>query len=224
MNVFRICGCLLCGLYHRAARYMSIPGVHQACHVLSQLFSLLAKPSFSFDTGQSPTVAMTNYTDYPPTPYVSYPSVLTRGTNARTKESLVLTDPPRCTTSFLRRTDLSRSISLMAGTSPRFLPLPAMTRLRQTPQRPVFISPATDLFSDAQTDRFLRCWTVWARCPVETSIYGYYPSLGANAFFVVAFAMCGVLQLTFGIRYKTWTYLIAMMLACVDQSVTFRKV
>ncbi|KIX95282.1 uncharacterized protein Z520_09199 [Fonsecaea multimorphosa CBS 102226] len=65
------------------------------------------------------------------------------------------------------------------------------------------------------------CTEVTPRCPVEHSIYGYYPSIGANAFFVAFFAMCGALQLLFGIRYKTWTYLIAMLLACVDQSLGY---
>ncbi|EXJ71596.1 uncharacterized protein A1O5_05404 [Cladophialophora psammophila CBS 110553] len=65
------------------------------------------------------------------------------------------------------------------------------------------------------------CTEVTPRCPVENSIYGYYPSIGANAFFVAFFAMCGALQLLFGIRYKTWTYLIAMLLACVDQSLGY---
>ena len=62
------------------------------------------------------------------------------------------------------------------------------------------------------------CTTVTPRCPVENSIYGYYPSIGANALFVAVFAMCGAFQLLFGIRYKTWTYLVAMLLACVDQA------
>ncbi|OAP54313.1 hypothetical protein AYL99_11414 [Fonsecaea erecta] len=65
------------------------------------------------------------------------------------------------------------------------------------------------------------CTEVTPRCPVENSIYGYYPSIGANAFFVAFFAMCGAFQLLFGIRYKTWTYLIAMLLACVDQSLGY---
>jgi len=65
------------------------------------------------------------------------------------------------------------------------------------------------------------CTKVWDRCPIETSIYGYYPSLGANAFFVAVFAMCGALQLLCGIRYKTWSFLAAMMLACVDQALGY---
>ncbi|KIW82567.1 hypothetical protein Z517_05594 [Fonsecaea pedrosoi CBS 271.37] len=65
------------------------------------------------------------------------------------------------------------------------------------------------------------CTDVTPRCPVEHSIYGYFPSIGANALFVALFAMCGALQLLCGIRYKTWTYLIAMLLACVDQALGY---
>lgn len=65
------------------------------------------------------------------------------------------------------------------------------------------------------------CTEVTPRCPIENSIYGYYPSIAANALFVAIFAMCGALQLLFGIRYKTWTYLIAMLLACVDQGLGY---
>ena len=59
-------------------------------------------------------------------------------------------------------------------------------------------------------DTSVYCIEVTPQCTVKHSIYGYYPSIGANAFFVAVFAMCGALQLLFGIRYKTWTYLIAM--------------
>ncbi|KIX05063.1 uncharacterized protein Z518_05935 [Rhinocladiella mackenziei CBS 650.93] len=78
--------------------------------------------------------------------------------------------------------------------------------------------------STAQNTTYLPlrlCDDVSPQCPVEHSIYGYYPSIGANCFFVAFFAMCGALQLYAGIRYKTWTYLIAMFLACVDQSLGY---
>lgn len=65
------------------------------------------------------------------------------------------------------------------------------------------------------------CTQVSAQCPVENTIYGYYPSVGANAFFVGFFFMCGAMQLYAGIRYKTWTYLVAMFLACLDQGIGY---
>ncbi|KAK4949811.1 hypothetical protein LTR10_011653 [Elasticomyces elasticus] len=66
-----------------------------------------------------------------------------------------------------------------------------------------------------------QCFNVSAQCPIENTIYGYYPSVGANCFFVAFFFMAAVMQLYGGIRYKTWTYLIAMFLACVDQGLGY---
>jgi hypothetical protein len=45
-------------------------------------------------------------------------------------------------------------------------------------------------------------------CNVEGTLYGYYPNMGANAFFVAFFALCFIWQLFCGIRYKTWTYMV----------------
>ena len=56
------------------------------------------------------------------------------------------------------------------------------------------------------------CTDVSIYCPVEFTIYGYYPSLGANAFFLAIFAACFGIQICLGIRYKTWTYFIALVL------------
>ncbi|EXJ77709.1 hypothetical protein A1O3_09938 [Capronia epimyces CBS 606.96] len=65
------------------------------------------------------------------------------------------------------------------------------------------------------------CTEVTPQCPVEHSIYGYYPSIGGNAFFVGFFFMAAAFQLYAGIRYKTWTYLVAMFLGCVDQALGY---
>lgn len=64
---------------------------------------------------------------------------------------------------------------------------------------------------DPSTVDPMDCSAVSPECPVEASIYGYYPSLGANAFFVAIFAICLVANVYFGIRYKTWTYMTAMV-------------
>ncbi|KAF1842546.1 RTA1-domain-containing protein [Cucurbitaria berberidis CBS 394.84] len=55
-------------------------------------------------------------------------------------------------------------------------------------------------------------------CPVEGTLYGYAPSLAANAFFAGFFGLALILQLYLGIRYKTWTYMIALSLGCVAES------
>jgi hypothetical protein len=53
-------------------------------------------------------------------------------------------------------------------------------------------------------------------CPLEfegrkLSSIEYIPSLGGNALFAAIFAICLVLQLFFGIRHKTWGYMIGML-------------
>lgn len=65
------------------------------------------------------------------------------------------------------------------------------------------------------------CLQVSAECPVETSIYGYYPSLGANAFFAAWFALLFVPNVIFGIYYKAWTYMLALGLGCAIEAVGY---
>lgn len=47
-------------------------------------------------------------------------------------------------------------------------------------------------------------------CRLEDTIYAYYPNLGANAFFAAIFGICCIANIILGIRYKTWTYMIAL--------------
>lgn len=63
------------------------------------------------------------------------------------------------------------------------------------------------------------CTSVSVYCPVEFTIYGYYPSLGANAFFCAFFGLCLGIQLVLGIKYKTWTYIIALGLGCLSETI-----
>jgi len=59
------------------------------------------------------------------------------------------------------------------------------------------------------------------KCTIEGTLYGYYPSLGANGFFAAFFALCFVAQFILGIRYKTWTYMIALCLGCMGEAVGY---
>ncbi|USP73732.1 sphingoid long-chain base transporter rsb1 [Curvularia clavata] len=58
-------------------------------------------------------------------------------------------------------------------------------------------------------------------CEVENTILGYAPNLAANAFFAAFFGLAFVLQLFFGIRYKTWTYMIALGCGCVAECIGY---
>ncbi|KAI9802040.1 MAG: hypothetical protein M1825_003096 [Sarcosagium campestre] len=65
------------------------------------------------------------------------------------------------------------------------------------------------------------CTEVNEFCTVEDSIYGYIPGLGANIFFLVFFAICMIVQLVQGIRYKTWTFLIALGVGCLGEAIGY---
>ncbi|KAL6714766.1 hypothetical protein ACLMJK_008191 [Lecanora helva] len=61
------------------------------------------------------------------------------------------------------------------------------------------------------------CTNISQFCPVEQTIYGYYPNLGANIFFCAFFGICVLVHLYAGLRYKTWTYFIALFWGCVAE-------
>ncbi|CAI6337220.1 unnamed protein product [Periconia digitata] len=65
------------------------------------------------------------------------------------------------------------------------------------------------------------CDSVTPECPVEGTLYGYTPSLAWNAFFAGFFGLCCLIQLGFGIRYKTWTYMIGVGLGCFAECVGY---
>ena len=48
-----------------------------------------------------------------------------------------------------------------------------------------------------------------------------YSSRGANGFFAAFFALCFLVQLVQGIRYKTWTFMIALCLGCLGEAVGY---
>ncbi|KIW79665.1 hypothetical protein Z517_06279 [Fonsecaea pedrosoi CBS 271.37] len=67
----------------------------------------------------------------------------------------------------------------------------------------------------------LDCNEVSEQCPVEASIYGYYPALGSNAFFSALFGLCFIINLGLGWRYRTWSYMTAMTLACISSCIGY---
>lgn len=67
----------------------------------------------------------------------------------------------------------------------------------------------------------LNCDAVSENCPVEASIYGYYPTIGWNAFFAALFGLCFFVNLYFGLRFRTWTYMLAMSGACITSTVGY---
>ncbi|KAK9234062.1 RTA1 domain-containing protein [Lipomyces kononenkoae] len=68
---------------------------------------------------------------------------------------------------------------------------------------------------------FHKCTTITPSCPVEATIYGYYPSLVANVFFAAAFGFYMVLNIAFAVRYRTVSYGIALILGCMTEVVGY---
>jgi hypothetical protein len=67
----------------------------------------------------------------------------------------------------------------------------------------------------------LDCQDVSASCPVEASIYGYFPSVVANGGFAVFFAVSLAVNVVLGWRYRTWSYMIGLSLGCLFSAVGY---
>jgi len=57
---------------------------------------------------------------------------------------------------------------------------------------------------------FRKCLEVSDRCPVNATLYGYRPNMGANAFLAALFGVLFIASLVVGIMTKTWTYTVAL--------------
>lgn len=62
------------------------------------------------------------------------------------------------------------------------------------------------------------CTSVSIYCPVDLTIYGFAPNMGANTFFVAFFGLCALIQLVLGIKYKTWTYMIGLAIGSAAEA------
>jgi len=65
------------------------------------------------------------------------------------------------------------------------------------------------------------CVSISPECPVEWTIYGYYPSLGANAFFCAYFGIFTLINIFLAFRFKTWFYGSLMVLGCAGEAVGY---
>lgn len=61
------------------------------------------------------------------------------------------------------------------------------------------------------------CTEVTDFCVVEATTYGFYPNLGANAFLLAIFALCMAIQFFQGIKWRSWSYMIAMTVGCLGE-------
>jgi len=67
----------------------------------------------------------------------------------------------------------------------------------------------------------LSCTSVTADCPVENTIYGYYPSLPLNAFFVAFFSFFAITNAIYGIYFKTYFFAYVMTVGCISEAIGY---
>lgn len=57
---------------------------------------------------------------------------------------------------------------------------------------------------------FAHCTEIGPGCPVEATTYGYIPNKGGNIFFTVFFGVCAILQVGYGLYFRSWTLFVAL--------------
>ena len=60
-----------------------------------------------------------------------------------------------------------------------------------------------------------------ALCDIKYSVYEYRPSPAANGVFIALFGLALLVHLVQGIRYREWSFMICMLLGCVDEMVGY---
>lgn len=89
---------------------------------------------------------------------------------------------------------------------------------------PLLVRQANNATTDAATsteDPLAFCINVNPNCPVEGTIYGYYPNLGGNAFFIALFALLTLCNAGLGLKSRTWTYLIALFFGSLGEALGY---
>ena len=62
---------------------------------------------------------------------------------------------------------------------------------------------------------FMACEELSAYCPVEATVLGYAPNLGASIFFTIAFGIAAFATIGIGIWKRTWTFMMAVGLGAL---------
>jgi len=60
-----------------------------------------------------------------------------------------------------------------------------------------------------------------ALCPVEASILQYRPSIPGNGTIIGLFALAMLIHIIQGLRWKSWDFMICMILGCVDEIIGY---
>ena len=60
-----------------------------------------------------------------------------------------------------------------------------------------------------------------ATCDPSTSVYAYRPSIEANTIFLALFGLSMIIHIAQGIRWRTWPFMIAMVLGCITEMIGY---
>ncbi|KIW84882.1 hypothetical protein Z517_00270 [Fonsecaea pedrosoi CBS 271.37] len=82
---------------------------------------------------------------------------------------------------------------------------------------PIFITPDGTVYIGGGDDA--NC-TV-SVCPIDMSVYGYRPSLGASGALIALYSLCIIAQVLLGWRYRAWGFMSLMVLGCVDEIIGY---
>ncbi|KAL2833156.1 RTA1 like protein-domain-containing protein [Aspergillus pseudoustus] len=65
------------------------------------------------------------------------------------------------------------------------------------------------------------CDKISPDCPVEGTIYGYSPDLAVNVAFCAIFSACCLIQFIQALKWRLWSFGIAMILGCFSEAVGY---
>lgn len=65
------------------------------------------------------------------------------------------------------------------------------------------------------------CLEITDVCKIKYTIYGYYPSFPTNSFFLALFTTLLGANLFLGLRFKTWTFTLALVCGCLVEAVGY---
>jgi len=60
-----------------------------------------------------------------------------------------------------------------------------------------------------------------ALCRIDKSALVYRPSIAANGTFISLFSFAVILQIAQGVHWKTWGFMIAMLLGCIEEIIGY---
>lgn len=73
--------------------------------------------------------------------------------------------------------------------------------------------------STTNNNLYQSCTAISPECPIEGTVYNYYPNLGANAFLSAIFALLLLIQLFQGFKWKARSYMIALGFGCLGETI-----